>query len=300
MASTLDTSIDSARTSAARRIEGGRAHDAHVHWPAKVDLFGVQVTPTTYAEATATIIAAAQRRQPSVVSCHAVHAIVTMSDNPVLRDQVNRFDMITPDGQPVRWAINSLHKSGLADRVCGPQLTLEVCRQAAASDVSIYLYGGSPSVVEKLKANLEEQFPGLVIAGYESPPFRPLTLSEDEAVVERINTSGAGIVLIGLGCPKQDIFAFEHRSRIQGVQLCVGAAFDMHAGVKSFAPAWMRKRGLEWLYRLMQEPRRLARRYLSTNTIFLMKWGRAKLSRSARRRATDKSASDPEITDVGS
>jgi exopolysaccharide biosynthesis WecB/TagA/CpsF family protein len=139
--------------------------------------------------------------------------------------------------------------------------------------VPVYLYGGTPDTVKKLRENLRAQFEGLQIAGCESPPFRPLTAEEDEDVVRRINDSGAGVVFIGLGCPKQDEFAYAHRTRIRAVQVCVGAAFDFHAGVKSMAPAWMQRFGLEWFYRLIQEPRRLWRRYLVTNTIFLAKLG---------------------------
>lgn len=128
-----------------------------------------------------------------------------------------------------------------------------------------------PQVVEKLRDNLLDRLPDLEIAGYESPPFRPLTPEEDAEVVRRINNSGAGIVFIGLGCPKQDLFAYEHRDRIHAIQVCVGAAFDFHAGSQPMAPSWMQKRGLEWLYRLIQEPRRLWRRYLVTNSVFLAK-----------------------------
>jgi len=115
----------------------------------------------------------------------------------------------------------------------------------------------------------------LEIAGYESPPYRRLTEAEDRAAVERINASGAGLVFLGLGCPKQDVFAYEHRESVRGVQLCVGAAFDFHSGAKPIAPAWMQRRGLEWLYRLIQEPHRLWRRYLVTNTVFLLRVGLA-------------------------
>jgi exopolysaccharide biosynthesis WecB/TagA/CpsF family protein len=179
--------------------------------------------------------------------------------------------------------VNLLHRAGLAERVYGPELMLRLCRGAAAAGVSIYLYGGNPEVAEKLRANLTHLCPGLRIAGYEAPPFRPLTPEEDRAVVERINASGAGLVFIGLGCPKQDVFAYEHRDSIRAVQLCVGAAFDFHAGVKPMAPAWMQRRGLEWLYRLIQEPGRLWRRYLVTNSIFLGKLGTAFLSKRRRR-----------------
>jgi len=152
-------------------------------------------------------------------------------------------------------------------------LTLRLCERAAAEGVSIYLYGGSPDVVEKLQSRLKQDIPGLQIAGYESPPFRELTTDEDAEMVERVNASGAGLMFIGLGCPKQDLFAYEHRDKVQAVQVCVGAAFDFHAGVKPMAPDWMQRYGLEWLYRLFQEPRRLWRRYLVTNTIFVFKLG---------------------------
>jgi exopolysaccharide biosynthesis WecB/TagA/CpsF family protein len=253
-----------------------------IAWPEKRDVLGVSVTPTTYEEATNVIVAAAKERQPAVVSCHAVHAVVTASCDRSLREKVNTFDMITPDGQPVRWALNLLHRAKLRDRVYGPDLTLALCKKAADEGVPIYLYGGRPEVVEKMRDNLMRRFPGLRIAGYESPPFRALTPEEDEQMVQRINGSGAGIVFIGLGCPKQDLFAYEHRDRIQAVQVCVGAAFDFHAGVLPQAPTWMQRRGLEWLYRLMREPRRLWRRYLVTNTIFLAKLFAA-MCRPARR-----------------
>jgi len=240
-------------------------------WPRKVDLFGVAVSPTTYDEATTAVLTAARDGVSGVVSCHAVHAVVTSSCSPSLKEKVNTFDMITPDGQPVRWALNLLHRAKLRDRVYGPELTLRICDAAAESGVPIYLYGGSPEVVEKLRSNLLEKYPELQIAGYESPPFRQLTDNEDREMVERINNSGAGIVFIGLGCPKQDEFAYEHRDQIKAVQICVGAAFDFHAGAKPMAPLWMQRSGTEWLFRLLKEPRRLWRRYLVTNTIFVVK-----------------------------
>ena len=253
-------------------------------WPPKFDLFGVEVSATTYEEAVDVILAAAEWRQPAVVSLHAAHAVVTASDDPELRRKVNQFQLVGPDGQPVRWALNWLHRAGLRDRVYGPELTLRLCRAAAERGVPIYLYGSSPEVLDALQRNLLEKYPGLEIAGAEAPPFRPLTAEEDAAMVERINASGAGLVFIGLGCPKQDHFAFDHCPAIQAVQVCVGAAFDFHAGNKKTAPAWMQRRGLEWLFRLCQEPRRLWRRYLVTNTLFLKKfvaqWWRSKLSRT--------------------
>ncbi len=251
------------------------ADERAVAWPRKVDLFGVGVSPTTYDEAVAAVLRAATAGASGVVACQAVHAIVTASDDPVLRDAVNSFDLVTPDGQPVRWALNLLHRAGLRDRVYGPELMLRLCRAAAEAGVGIYLYGGSPAVLEQLRARLVEKFPGLRIAGAESPPFRALSAEEDAAVVERINSSGARLVFIGLGCPKQDFFAHAHRDSIKAIQVCVGAAFDFHAGAKKMAPGWMQRRGLEWLYRLLQEPGRLWKRYAVTNTLFLAKLARA-------------------------
>lgn len=253
-----------------------------IGWPPRHNVFGVQISATTYEQAVEVILAAAQRRQPAAVSLHAAHAVVTASDDPVLREKVNRFQMIAPDGQPVRWALNWLHRAGLKDRVYGPELTLRLCRAAAERGVSIYLYGSSPEVIRTLSDNLVQRFPGLIIAGAEAPPFRALTPEEDAQMVERINSSGAGLVFIGLGCPKQDHFAADHMDRIHGVQVCVGAAFDFHAGNKRTAPAWMQRRGLEWLFRLWQEPRRLWKRYLVTNTQFLLKLGRQWLTRQER------------------
>lgn len=246
---------------------------AALAWPERLDVFGVGIAPTTYQEATDVIIDAAQRGERKLVSCYAVHALITFCEDEELRRLSNGFDMVTPDGQPVRWALNLLHGTNLQERVYGPELMLHLCRQAAKDGVSIYLYGGSPEVAETLQQNLTNMLPDLKIAGYESPPFRALTAEEDQQVIDRINNSGAGIVFIGLGCPKQDQFAWDHRNTINGVQVCVGAAFDFHAGAKSTAPEWMQRRGLEWLYRLVQEPKRLWHRYLVTNTSYLVRLG---------------------------
>jgi N-acetylglucosaminyldiphosphoundecaprenol N-acetyl-beta-D-mannosaminyltransferase len=253
-------------------------------WPRRYDLFGVYVSATNYEETVDVILDAARHHMPAVVSLHAVHALVTASNDPALLEKVNCFQLIAPDGQPVRWALNALYHTGLRDRVYGPELMLRLCRSAAERQVSIYIYGSSPHVLESLVANLRAKYPGLQIAGTESPPFRPLTPGEEEDVARRINDSGAGIVFIGLGCPKQDHFAHAFRDRIHAVQVCVGAAFDFHAGTKPMAPRWMQRSGLEWLYRLCHEPGRLWRRYLVTNTLFLGKFAMFILRQRSSRR----------------
>lgn len=243
-------------------------------WPRKRSLFGVLVSETTYDEAVATVIAAAKSREAGVASFFAAHAVVTAALDETLRGEVNQFDLVAPDGQPVRWALNTLHRSRLPENVRGTEIMPRVCARAAAEGIPIYLYGGSPATLDALRRRLRDTYAGLDIAGAESPPYRTLTPEEDDAVVERINGSGARLVFIGLGCPKQDWFAAAHRGSIQAVQLCVGAAFDFHAGVKTIAPRWMQRSGLEWFHRLCHEPRRLWKRYLVTNTQFLLLWAR--------------------------
>ena len=254
-----------------------------IQWPVKHEIFGIGVSATSYDEVTAKVTAAAKRGQGGLLTFAAVHCVMCGVQDSEHRKRLNTFDVVATDGQPVRWALNFLYGAGLKDRVYGPELTRRACKAAAEQGIAIYLYGATPEVLEKLQQNLLSMFPALKIAGVESPPFRALTAEEDEAAVRRINDSGAGILLIGLGAPKQERFAYEHRDRIKAVQLCVGAAFDFHAGVKKTAPAWMQKRGLEWLFRLCQEPGRLWKRYLTTNTHFVFLFLREAMLRRRRR-----------------
>lgn len=235
------------------------------------DLFGVRVSAATCEQACDAILCAAARREPAIVSAFAVHALVEASATCETAERVNRFAIVTPDGQPVRWALNWLHGTRLKQTLQGYELMWRLCQRAADEGVSIYLYGSSTDTLARLVANLRHAFPNLEIAGVESPPFRALSPEEDDEMVERVNASGAGLVFIGLGCPKQDHFAAAHADRIQAVQLCVGAAFDFLAGTKPPAPEWMQRHGLAWVFRLYQEPKRLWKRYLLTNTIFLRK-----------------------------
>ena len=245
--------------------------------PPKHDLFGVSISQTSYEEATALIMRAAKDRSPMLVDHMPVHGLIEACQDPSLNEEMRQFDIVAPDGQPVRWALNRFYGAGLSDRVYGQELMLRLCRQAEREDVGVYLFGSQQSVLEQLQRNLLRQFPKLRIAGAESPPFRPLTAEEDQVAVERINDSGAGLIFLGLGCPKQEHFAYDHRDRIKGVQLCVGAAFDFHAGCKKMAPKWMQRNGLEWAFRLMTEPGRLWRRYLKTNSLFLFRFIRQEL-----------------------
>ena len=241
-------------------------------WPEKFDLFGVSVSATTYISAADAILNAARRRRGGLVTALAVHGVVEASTHPELNEVINSYDMVTPDGQPVRIALNSLHDKKLASRVAGPDLMLLLCDRCEATGMPIYLYGSTRFVVDTLRDRLVHRFPYLKIVGAEPSLFRPITEQESQELAERINKSGAGIVFIGLGCPLQEKFAFQHRDLFQPVQFCVGAAFDFHAGLKRRAPQWMRDFWLEWFFRMMQEPGRLWKRYLTTNTLFVVKF----------------------------
>ena len=243
----------------------------------KRDLFGVQVTAAGPEAVVDQVMHWAHQRRSAAVDFMPVHGLMEAVRNPHHRRRMNGFDLVACDGQPVRWALNRFHDAQLPERVYGPTTMLAVCRRCAREGVGIYLYGGRPAVLEQLSYRLLAEVPELKIVGAESPPFRALTPEEDEKVVRRINASGAGVIFLGIGCPRQEVFAAEHRDRLRGVQLCVGAAFDFHAGAVRQAPGWMQRRGLEWLYRLTREPKRLWRRYLVTNSLFVAYFTRRQL-----------------------
>lgn len=204
-----------------------------------------------------------------------VHALVTASALPSFAAVLAQADLVAPDGAPVAWL---LRRRGWREqvRIGGPDamwLLLEHWDRLGSQgcDVpSIFLLGSTPQTLEKLGRRIAECFPRVRIAGSESPPFRPLTEDEDAALVARVNQSGAGAVWVSLGCPKQEMWMAQHRGRIEALMLGVGAAFDYHAGVLRRAPRWMRRVGLEWAFRLGQEPRRLFARYWSTNLRFCL------------------------------
>lgn len=202
-----------------------------------------------------------------------VHSVVTAQQNGVFAEVLRSADMATPDGAPVAWMLRRLGFAG-QQRINGPDLMWRYCEQAASRDESIYLLGSTSETLHRLQQRLTGAFPGLAIAGAESPPFRRLTDSEDAAIVARINASGAGTVWVSLGCPKQELWMAAHRGHVRAVMVGVGAAFDYHAGTVRRAPGWMQNAGLEWMYRLASEPRRLWRRYLVTNSIFI--WAAAR------------------------
>lgn len=249
----------------------------------KVPLFGIGVNPTTYAEATRSIADAASRHESIAVTALATHGLMTAARDKAFAGVVNGIDIVTPDGQPVRWALNKLHGATLVDRVYGPQLTLELCVEAERRGLSIYLFGSTDETGRRMEEALRQRFPALVIAGRQPDRFREPTPEEDEADVARINASGAHIVFVGRGCPRQERWVAAHRGRVHAALVAVGAAFDYIAGTLAPPPGWMQARGLEWLYRLVRDPRRLWRRYLVYNSLFMAYFARD-LARAAWRR----------------
>jgi N-acetylglucosaminyldiphosphoundecaprenol N-acetyl-beta-D-mannosaminyltransferase len=231
----------------------------------KRNVLGVLVDAVDYDRAVADIVAAAEEQRPYAVSALAVHGVMTGVQDPVHRYRLNRLDLVTPDGQPVRWALNLLHGAGLRDRVYGPELTLRLCAEAARRSMPVYFYGSDAETVATLVDKLAQRFPGLVVAGAEPSRFRPLDAAENDELASRVRASGARIVFVGLGCPRQEIFVYENRDRFGVPAVAVGAAFDFHAGKSKEPPAIVQRYGLQWLHRLLQDPRRLWRRYLLLN-----------------------------------
>lgn len=231
----------------------------------KRNLLGVLIDAVDYEGALRRIENAARNHQPFAMSALAVHGVMTGYSDPEHRVRLNKFDLVTPDGQPVRWAVNLLHGTNLPDRVYGPNLTLMVCEMAAREGFGIYLYGSTLNTLEKLQEKLKERFPTIKIVGAEPSKFRTLSILEKQDVIERIRMSGAQITLVGLGCPRQEVWAYEYRDALSMPIMAVGAAFDFHAGTLKQAPSWMQDRGLEWFYRFTKEPKRLWKRYMYLN-----------------------------------
>jgi len=232
-------------------------------------ILGMRVDATSYDDAAARVMkwaAGADRRRYVCVS--TVHMVMEGHDDARYQSVVNGADLVTPDGMPLVWGLRLLGVPD-AERVYGPTLTPRLLAAAARAGVPVGFYGGEPEVLDKLIAVAVDRFPGLRVVYACSPPFRALSLEEDAVIVDRINASGARLLFVGLGCPKQERWMAAHRSSVNAVMLGVGAAFDFTAGVKAQAPHFIQNLGLEWLFRLVCEPRRLWRRYLRHNPRFV-------------------------------
>jgi N-acetylglucosaminyldiphosphoundecaprenol N-acetyl-beta-D-mannosaminyltransferase len=256
--------------------------------PSASYILGMRVDPTSYDNASRAIFDWAREKSSRYVCVANVYNVMTAHDCDEFRRATNGADLVTPDGMPLVWCLRAVGHSR-AGRVYGPDLTAALIVRAASSGFSVGFYGSTPETIQLLQLAIQSRYPELKIAYAFSPPFRPLTPPEDEKVVREINRSGVDILFVGLGTPRQDYWMAAHKGRIQSVMVGVGAAFDFLAGTKAQAPRWMMSIGMEWFFRLISEPRRLAKRYLKQNPRFIAlfalemvaaKFGRAKSAKS--------------------
>ena len=232
-------------------------------------VLGAAIDALSWEDALRAIVKAGEARESRYVCICNVHSVVTTTRDPEFRRIVNESDLATPDGAPIAWALRHFGYPP-QERISGPDLMWKYLAYAERSEHVVFFYGSTPATLAKLRNALQRHFPRLRIGGMHSPPFRALTAAEDDAETRMINYSGAHVVFVSLGCPKQERWMAAHRGRVDAVMIGVGAAFDYHAGVVKRAPIWWQRNGLEWLYRLLSEPRRLFMRYLVTNTLFII------------------------------
>ena len=234
----------------------------------KIKLFETWITQANYQQYLQAILQLAESRKSSYVCFANVHMLMDAYQKPAFNQVVNRADIVTPDGRPVSILMQLQYKIK-QQRACGMDLFPEILREAEINKLSVFFYGSTNEVLEKIQQKAKQEFTGLQIAGVYSPPFRPLTPEEDKDVVEIINASKANLVFVSLGCPKQEKWMYAHKGSIHACMLGLGQAFLTYAGLEKRLPKWARDLSLEWAYRLYQEPKRLWKRYLLGNSLFL-------------------------------
>ena len=232
------------------------------------NVIGTKVIAISYDSAVCKIIDWQENRQSRYICAANVHMIMEAYDSPSYQHVINQADLVTPDGMPLVWMLRRMGYPN-QERVYGPTLTVKLLKMANKESIPVGFFGSTPDVLNKLVENVKQEFPQIHIVYAYSPPFKQLSDEEDQQITESINSSGARILFVGLGCPKQEYWMHEHRGKIQAVMLGVGAAFDFIAGTKPQAPLWVQKIGLEWLFRLVTEPRRLWKRYIIHNPRFI-------------------------------
>lgn len=248
----------------------------------ELKILGIRVSAQTFDEALDRLLAAAARADRTRAHFATVHSLVEATSDRALAATFASASMVCTDGMPLVWVARRRGARG-AERVSGPDVMLALCDRGRALGLKHFFVGGGVGTAERLAKRLETRYPGLGVAGVAAPPFRSLTADEDAALVDQINASGANVVWVGLGSPKQELWAVDHEYRVRAALLLpVGAAFDFYSGRVPRAPAWIRRLGLEWLFRLAMEPRRLWRRYLVTNPRFLWLLAREEFARRSR------------------
>ena len=229
--------------------------------------FGVSTGP--YSKFVNEIIDRGLRHESASICVANVHMCIEAWRDQTFAEVVNNSEIVTPDGMPLAKALQLLY--GISqDRVAGMDLMPDLMEAAGVRGASIFLYGSTPEVLKRISVKIANNYPNLKMAGMISPPFRPLSTEEEQADIETINKSGANLILIALGCPKQERWMAQHKGKIKAVMIGVGGAFPVFAGLQKRAPQWMCDTSLEWLYRLIQEPRRLFKRYFITNSLFIL------------------------------
>ncbi len=248
-------------------------------------MLGVPLALTDYSSTLDWIEAAVAARQRAYICVAAVHTVMESQEDPALREAVLAADFTVPDGQPLVWAMNLLGHN-LSSRVYGPDLMERACERAARAGQTFFLYGGRASALEMLREALPQRYPGLRVVGARPGPFRDLSPEEADAIAFELNAAEPDVIWVGLGVPLQEKFMAAMRDRLDApVLVGVGAAFDFHAGLKRQAPDSLQRLGLEWAFRLAQEPRRLWRRYLRYNPRFVLGFARQYLRHLRTRRA---------------
>lgn len=221
------------------------------------------ITALRFNDQIQTMLQWAIARESRTVCVANVHMLMEAYWNQEFANVLDNADLVTPDGMPLVWMMRQMGIRN-QDRVAGLDIFLSLCEKAQTQKVSVFLVGSIAPVLDRIRRRLEQEFPNLEIAGMEPLPFRPLNPDEDEALIKKINESGAGVVFVSLGCPKQENWMAQHQGKIQGVMVGVGGVFPVYAGLQKRAPRSVRNLGLEWFYRLLQEPRRLWGRYIKT------------------------------------
>jgi N-acetylglucosaminyldiphosphoundecaprenol N-acetyl-beta-D-mannosaminyltransferase len=231
-------------------------------------VIGSPVTALPFDAQMQAIVGWAEQRLSKMICVANAHMLVEAHWHPDFAEVLQKADLVTSDGMPLVWMMKLLGVRN-QERVAGVDILIELCRVSTQRNLKVYFLGGQQSILDRIKTRLDIDFPSLAIAGMEPLPFRPITAQEDNEVLERIQASGANLVFVSLGCPKQEKWMAQNRNRVPAVMIGLGGAFPVYGGIQRRAPRWVREAGLEWAYRLIQEPRRLAKRYSQTNQVFL-------------------------------
>lgn len=237
----------------------------------RTEVIGIPVTASGLTAVTNLIIDLSRKKKSGYVCVANVHMLVTAVRDTGFSDIMENASVVVPDGMPLVWDMKRQGYNEI-ERISGYDLLDSICQKAQEERISVYFYGAHENVLKGFLARTEGRYPSLIISGAEAAPVLPERPAVDNTVVAKIRSSGANIVFVGLGCPKQEYWMKEYTNKLDAVLIGVGAAFDFHAGTKRRAPKWMQKSGLEWLYRLGKEPKRLWKRYLITNSYFICYW----------------------------